>query len=373
MTQAQPTHTEPTDAPPAIIDSDVHNTYNDESEITRYLPAYYRQTKPAIQMPGRAGFRSPIGVLREDAVPDEGGKPGSSLAKMREQLLDAYSLNYAVLTTGGCISVSVHADADYAAAVARAANEWLAEKWLDADARLLGSVVVAHNNPLEAAKEIRRVGAHPKIVQVIMSSASRTPLGDRMFWPIYEAACEMGLAVAIHPGEESTGIANTFSCGFPASYFEWHTNLSQNYMGQLTSLICRGVFNQFPSLRFVCLEGGIGWLPHLMWRLDKNWKALRATTPWLERPPSEYLVEHVRLSTQPIEEPARRAHLLQIFEMACAERTVIFSSDYPHWDGDCPVQGLPKLPKPMRDRIMYQNAQELYGLPEPTSQNDEPR
>ena len=344
----------------SLIDTDVHNAFADVNDLIQFLPAYYRQW--GLRLPGRPGYASPVGVARDDAAPDEGGPAGSSVLKMREQLLDAYGVDYAILTGGGILGISVHADADYAAAVARAYNEWFADKWLDADPRLLGSLVIAHNNPTEAAKEIRRVGAHPKIVQVVMSSASRTALGDRFFWPIYEAACEMNLPVAVHPGAEATGIANPFSCGFPASYLEWHTDLSQNYMGQLTSLVCRGVFNQFPTLRFVCIEGGIGWLPHLMWRLDKNWKALRVSAPWLERAPSEYIREHVRLTTQPAEEPEKREHLLQILEMAHAEQTVMFSSDYPHWDGDCPVHGFPKLPQPLKDRIMFQNAQELYGL-----------
>jgi len=71
--------------PAGLIDCDVHNTYNDDSDIVKHLPSYYRQMQPPIQMPGRAGLRSPIAVLRHDAVPDEAGKPGSSVPKMREQ------------------------------------------------------------------------------------------------------------------------------------------------------------------------------------------------------------------------------------------------------------------------------------------------
>ena len=42
---------------------------------------------------------------------------------------------------------------------------------------------------------------------------------------------------------------------------------------------------------------------------------------------------------------------------------LMFSSDYPHWDGDSPKHGLPKLPDDLRRRIMCENARELYHLP----------
>ena len=42
------------------------------------------------------------------------------------------------------------------------------------------------------------------------------------------------------------------------------------------------------------------------------------------------------LTTQPIEEPEDSKHFQQVLEMFDAERMLMFSSDYPHWDGDTP-------------------------------------
>ncbi len=343
-----------------LIDCDVHHLYASADEWVKRMPAYFRQR--GFAGTGGLGLSSPIGVNRSDAAPEGGGPPGSSPARMKQQHLDAFGIDYAILIGGSVLSLGVHPDADYAEAAMRAYNEWQFETWADADPRLRMSILGLPNHPQATADEIRRLGERASVAQVVMCSATRTPLGDRSMWPIYEAACEVGIPVAVHPGAECKGISNCFAPGFPASYFEWHTNLSQNYMGQITSLICRGVFCEFPALTFVALEGGVGWVPHLMWRLDKNWKALRATTPWLQRPPSEYLVEHVRFTTQPIEEPDKSEQLLQIFEMMRAEKTLMFSSDYPHWDGDSPAHGLPKLPQPLHDRIYFENARELYGL-----------
>jgi predicted TIM-barrel fold metal-dependent hydrolase len=139
--------------------------------------------------------------------------------------------------------------------------------------------------------------------------------------------------------------------------------LPANYIGHLTSLVTEGVFSEYPSLRFVCIEGGIAWVPHLMWRLDKNWQSLRIQVPWLEKPPSEYIKEQVRFTTQPFPEPENTEHLRQILEMIHAEQTVMFSSDHPHWDNDDPRYGIPPLEESMERAIYAENAAELYDLP----------
>jgi predicted TIM-barrel fold metal-dependent hydrolase len=70
----------------------------------------------------------------------------------------------------------------------------------------------------------------------------------------------------------------------------------------------------------------------------------------------------VRLTTQPIEEPAKPGELAQLLTMMSAETTVMFSSDYPHWDNDDPRRILRRVEPAVRDRILGGTAAELYGL-----------
>jgi len=149
--------------------------------------------------------------------------------------------------------------------------------------------------------------------------------------------------------------------GTATYYVEWHTALTEVFQANVISMLCHGVFERFPKLKLVIAEGGFAWLPDVLWRLDKNWKALRAEVPWLTRLPSETAMEHVRLTTQPFVEPEDSRHVLALCEMIQAERTLLFSSDYPHWDFDNPRRALAVLPEPMRSRILGQNAAELYG------------
>jgi predicted TIM-barrel fold metal-dependent hydrolase len=346
--------------PLSLIDCDIHQSPASPKEIQKYLPAFWRQRGLA---GGGAGYANPHGVNRDDAIPPGGGLPGSDPKYLGEHLLDAYGVDFGILTGSGILGLGVSPNVDHASATARAYNDCLIEEWLPQDERFLGSVLLAPQDPQAAAEEIRRVGNHPQMVQTMMTSATRIPYGQKFYHPIYEAAQEMNLPVAVHPGQEGGGISNTFAAGYPSTYFEWHTNLSQNYQAQLVSLVLEGVFEKFPRLKWVCVEGGVAWLPHLMWRLDKNYKALRQLTPWLKRMPSKYVIDHVRFTTQPIEEPANPQHLLQIFEMIRADKILMYSSDYPHWDFDSPVAAFPKMPAELKERIFWKNAQELYGLP----------
>src|SRR5438034_1306756 len=89
----------------------------------------------------------------------------------------------------------------------------------------------------------------------------------------------------------------------------WNEWQVATFQAHLISLVLEGTFEKFPRLKVMLIEGGVCWLAHTLWRMDKNFKALRAMVPWLKRRPSEYVFDHVRLTTQPLEEPDRPEHL----------------------------------------------------------------
>ncbi|SDO57026.1 Predicted metal-dependent hydrolase, TIM-barrel fold [Paenibacillus sp. yr247] len=348
---------------PRIIDTDVHNAIASPNDLLPYLSKEWHD-QWLLSGPGIAStYWSPLGVMRKDAVPEGGGIPGSDPFFLKKHHLDRYGIDYAILTGSGILGISLHPDRDYANAIASAYNDWLVETWLKASPKYKGSILINHSDPQAAAKEIDRMAGHPDMVQVIMASGSTMLFGQRYFHPIYEAAERHGLPVGIHPGTEGRGLAGPPTpSGYPSTYFEWHNILPTNYMAHVNSLVCEGVFVKYPTLKFVAIEGGIAWLPHLMWRMDKNYKGLRDQVPWLKRLPSDYIREHIRLTTQPIEEPQHPDHLNQIFEMIGGDHMIMFSSDYPHWDFDNPKMVLQPIRKDLRNKILVENAMELYNL-----------
>ncbi|MBP1156230.1 MULTISPECIES: amidohydrolase family protein [unclassified Paenibacillus] len=344
-----------------IIDCDFHQTLQSFDDLKPYLPRVWwpRLSAPEATLP--ITIFKPIPLSRRDATPGNGLPAGSDPEYAKADALDRYNISKAILT-GSLLTVSAHNNPDYAAAVASAFNDYTLDTWIPADDRFLASILVATQDPLLAAKEIDRLGSHPKVVQVIMAVSSREPYGQRRFYPIYEAAVRNNLVVAFHGGGEGDGINPPISAvGYPTTNFERHNILAIHHMSQINSIVCEGVFETFPSLKIAFIEGGLAWVPHLMWRMDKNFRAMRNEVPWLRKKPSEYIIEHCRFTTQPIEEPSNQ-ELIQMLSMMRAEKTVMFATDYPHWDNDTPTFVLHKLPEDMRRRVAYENAAELYGI-----------
>jgi predicted TIM-barrel fold metal-dependent hydrolase len=346
----------------SLIDCDVH-PYHVPEEIVEYLPTHYAEQQGFTLPQGQ--WANPHDGFRGDARAVAGGVPGSDPELLYEHVVEDQGADYPILNAAGVLILGTSPQADYAHALARAYNEWFIDKWLSHADCFVGGMIVAPQRPKKAAEMIREFGDHPRICQVLMSSATETPYGRRFYWPIYEAATEMGLPVGIHPGSEGRGITNSPSgAGYPTTFFEYHVDLACNYISQLVSLVSEGTLEEFPGLDFVFIEGGFTWIPTALWRLDQNYERLGDDMARLKKPPSEYVREQCWFGTQPIPEPDDWDDLRRIIDAMPAEDLLLYCSDYPHWDTDDKDAGLPRLSDEVERAMYYGNARELYDLPD---------
>ena len=154
-----------------------------------------------------------------------------------------------------------------------------------------------------AAAEIRRLGHHPRIVQVLASHGAQRPYGDPFYHPIYEACAPRSAFRSRSISAARAGSTRIRSGqGRRPFFWETHALLPQSAMTHMASMIAHGVFEKWPGLYFVVIECGIAWVPSVLWRLDANFKALRKEMPWLKMLPSE-----VFLAQHPILDSARDA------------------------------------------------------------------
>jgi predicted TIM-barrel fold metal-dependent hydrolase len=351
--------------PPSVIDCDLHNTVPSVDVLMPYLPRFWREYIT------QSSFKGPIDDPHLPAAPattrpDWRPAPGivAGLDDLRRHALEPWNTEIGILNCTYAVD-SLH-NPDAAAALAAAVNDWQAAEWLAPEPRLRASLVVPSHYPEMAAREIERLGPHPGFVQVCLPARSTAPYGNRRYHPLYAAAVEHDLAIGIHFGG-FPGLPPT-PAGWPSYYIEEYAGMAQVFQSQLLSLIAEGVFDFFPTLRVALIEGGFTWLPSLMWRMDKEWRGLRREIPWVKRPPSDLIRQHVRLTLQPLDTPERPQHVLQIIQQMESDELLMFSTDYPHWHFDTPEEALPPdLPTPLLHKLLSGNARAFYRLPAPVS------
>ena len=348
----------------AVIDCDVHCNVPSSRVLFPYLSQYWQDTIRETGFGGATDNPYPAGAdlsARPGTKPAD-GPAGSDLGLLREQALDAQNVSLAILNCA--YSVDGIRNPYGAAAMASAVNDWLIEHWLAKEPRLRASLVITPQYPDLAVKEIDRVGDHPGFVQVFLPGRSERPYGNRRYFPIFEAAVRHNLVAGIQFGG-APGTPPTAS-GWPTYFAEEAVGMAHIFQSQLTSLISEGTLSEFPDLRITMVEGGWTWLPSTMWRLDKNWKALRREIPWATLAPSEYIRQHVRFTTQPIDAPGNPTHLKQIVDQLGSDELLLYASDYPHWHADDETGPDRPLPCPLPDgsirKILSENARAWYRL-----------
>ncbi len=360
--QSYPHQSDITTKSPLLIDTDVHNYTRSIDDLMPYLSERWKSyiVQGGFKTPGVSMYPKMYSqAARRDAIPYEGGIAGSEPEFAKEQLLDHWEIKYGILNP--LIGVPQIKNLDLGRALMRAVNDWTQAIWLDSDPRWLGLILIHPSDPEGSAEEILRLADDNRFVQILLMARSSAPYGKQHMDPIYKAACEAGLPIGIHFG--GGGDVPITAAGWPSYYIEDHTGMVQAFESQVISLVCEGTFVKFPELRIVLIEGGFAWLPALMWRLDKNYRGLRDEVPWLKKLPSEYIIEHFRATTQPMEEPPNVHYLLQILDMIGSDDFLMFATDYPHWDFDAPNQAIPSvITGKLRERIMWKNAATLYKL-----------
>lgn len=348
-----------------LIDCDVHHMLPSQEALMAHLPArwqrYHEQYGPRRLLETQYWVTGThVLAARVDAFPPSGLPPGSDLEFLRAQLLDEWGIEYGILNVSEVFMFGTQ-PGDYGAALIQAVNDFTVAEWLDPEPRLRAAIAITADNADAAVAEIERRSHDPRFVQVLMTLRNEAPMGDRRYWPIYRAAADAGLPVAVHVG----GINGhpPGGGGWHSYYFEMHAGHIQAYQAHTASLTLSGVFDEIPDLKIVFVEGGFSWMVPLSWRLDRLARVHREEFPDLQRLPSEYIRNHFWFTTQPIEEPDTDEQFHMMVDALDLDDRLLFATDYPHWDFDAPDRAIPRtLSDETKRKIFSGNAIALYGL-----------
>src|SRR6266581_4821438 len=248
---------------------------------------------------------------------------------------------------------------DYAAALARAYNNWAYDYCKSHPTRLKFAAQVAMHNIPAAIDEARRCVKELGAVGVIgtPNPVNGQHLHDEACEPLWSALEELGVPIGFHP----TG--NTSLKDDAGRRFVGHANFHPiahairnpvELMGAIASMTTGGILERHPRLRW--------WL----WRLDDQWEKFGpGCEHQLSMLPSEYFKRQCFIALDVDEEPA-----VDVVNKMGAGYFVV-STDYPHSDGAFPEAmeqflGLP-FPDEVRRKILWDNCARLYNIDTPAA------
>ena len=251
-------------------------------------------------------------------------------------------------------------DAAEGLALAREANDFLADVVKAQPKRFAGLAVLPTAAPDKAAQELDLRVRDRKFVGAVIHGHQRGRyLDDKFFWPILECAEKLNAPIYLHPtmppqaviDASFGGFAPALTDAFAGPGWGWHIETAVH----IVRIILGGVFDAFPKLQFVIGHLGEA-LPFMLPRLDN----MPMATTKLKMPVSAYLRRNVHYTISGFNFPAAFLDLL----LEVGVDRIMFSADYPYASMAEARAFLEQIPVSAadRERIAHGNAEKLFGL-----------
>jgi len=260
-------------------------------------------------------------------------------------------------------------------ACGRVVNDWARELYEESNGRFIMLLPLPCQTADEAVAELRRVAEFNLPTGVIFDWVNAPePVLHQMWEPVWAAAAETGLPINLHAnprgGSRQIGVGVS---GLEPRNQSLMTvmNFPMGLMAELLSaVVLSGICDRHPGIRFVLEEAGVGWVPFIFWRFDREYD-------W-GGPSSRVFKPDIVLSQQPTEFVKRQVFFTFEVEEEGGFRRVpeiglknfLWASDFPGLDspwpnskemGHTPVEAA--LGKAALDQLVFDNAVSLYKIP----------
>ena len=269
---------------------------------------------------------------------------------------------------GGVRLQTTSADTDFSLALVRAWNDWMIEEWAGSyPERMIPMQLAWLHDPDLAAAEIRLNAARGFRAVTFPESPHQAgfPSLHSGYWDTFVAACaETGTVINVHTG--SAGKLPESAPDAPGDVTSALFGAGYALTTTVDWLFSRYAM-RYPELKISISEGGIGWVPSLLDRLEHHYRKQgdrRGTWTGSKLTAAELLQRNFWFCL--VDEPSAMVQLDRI-----GVENILFETDFPHNDSSWPdtQELLHKHMAGQEDRtvrrISWQNASELFGHPVP--------
>jgi len=253
-------------------------------------------------------------------------------------------------------------DKELARVMMQAYNDWHIDDWCGAyPGRFIPLAIPAMWDPQLLADEVRRVarkGCHAISFSDNPAARGYPSLHSEHWEPFWQACCDEGTIICLHIG--SGGGMDLSEPEAPVEIMIASTPIS--LFRCATELVYSQFLRKYPNLKFALSEGGIGWIPYFLERVDYTYQHHHAWThqDFGDKLPSDVFREHIVTCFIDDAAGVRNRDLIGL-------ETITWECDYPHSDATWPRapeilwESLRDLPDADIDKITHLNAMNHFS------------
>jgi predicted TIM-barrel fold metal-dependent hydrolase len=335
-------------------------------DLLRALPEDRRPT-------GRALLPTLVRLAKERGGPVVLHPLHDSSAAERVAWMDRVGIDHCLVNPGGYWQMLEFIGAGRPEGAARC-NDYLAEQLSDHVDRLHGVAVVDFSDLVGAAKELERArgrGHRAFFLYTINGQPpSPVPPGHPDWDVVWTAATRLGMVASIHIGNTAADFSGWADIGWDrpggggVTTLTRLANTQRIHVAQnlLVSMLYGGVFHRHPELTVVLEEMKIGWVPSFVDACTRQSLPSPGLGDWpYDVAGGDMLRRNVKVTPLP-----GLGDIEALDVVARVPEMCLFSSDYPHFEGNAdPINlygsALDELDSDVRDGFLGGNAEEAFA------------
>ncbi|MCZ6497030.1 MAG: amidohydrolase family protein [Alphaproteobacteria bacterium] len=350
-----------------IIDSDAHVIETTETWSTMtgaeaaFRPQIFRR-RADDGAPPRANRKQEYWVIDERPIA-KGGNQGDDVpadsrdmvsVKSRLAHMDELGIDLQVLyPTVFLRPMTCEHDVEYA--LTRSYNRWLADIWKQSEDRLRWAALPPLYSLVDTGKvreELVFAKEHGAVSIFMRGLECERVLSHRYFFPLYEMAQELDLAVTLHTGINSIAIHDAYTQGYEVSLNRFKLPCATAF----ATLLQDEIPSRFPGVRWAFIEAGALWLPFMLneakMRLQRKGRRLADDAMGENR---------MYVTTQMTDD-------IRAIVDAVGDDNLLIGTDYGHNDTATDIRAMQRLGREggiaesTVHKILEANPKRLYGL-----------
>jgi predicted TIM-barrel fold metal-dependent hydrolase len=239
-------------------------------------------------------------------------------------------------------------------ALCKSWNRWLADIWKQGGGRLRWSCMAPTLSMVDALDQVRWAQQNGACAVLLRPIEGQRLLADPYFYPIYEEAQKLDLAIAIHIANGNPWLSDLYN--HPVRIASTFHRFRIPTVASFSDIVLSDIHENFPRLRFGFIEASAQWVPWVIHEAKSRFRTLGR--PWPENLMREYGLYVTCENSDDLPYNVQEA----------GEDNLVIGTDYGHTDTSSDIDAIKTfrdrndLSEPVKQKILSDNARALYGL-----------